>query len=527
MKEKFYITTPIYYPSRKFTLGNCYTTVACDAIARFNRMLKKDVFYLTGTDEHGQKIATLAKEAGKTEMEYLNEIVDDAKELWKMLDISYDDFIRTTDQRHIDVVTKILEKLYEKDEIYKSVYKGWYCTPCESFWTDAQLVDGKCPDCGRDVHEEEEESYFFKLSKYSDKILNLYNENPEFLLPKSRVNEMVNNFLKDGLKDLCISRTSVKWGIPVSFDKKHTVYVWVDALSNYISALGAFSDNDEKFQKYWPADVHVVGKEIVRFHAIIWPALLMALDLPLPKKILGHGWLLFGGDKLSKSKKNVSKDVLDPRILYKYYGSDPIRLYLIKEVPFGADGIYTQELFLKSFNAYLANSVGNLVSRTVSMIKKYRNGQIAKITDNLENELGKNFQNDIKKQINDIFNDMEKLDISHALEEVLGIFNRSNKYIDETEPWILAKEENNKNLDIVLYNLSEVILKGATLLLPFLTDKPKLIFKAFNKEVPKYFENIDEFNIEDNIIVSDIENIYQRLDIEKEQEKLWNENENI
>ena len=527
MKEKFYITTPIYYPSRKFTLGNCYTTVACDAIARFNRMLKKDVFYLTGTDEHGQKIASLAKEAGKSEMEYLNEIVDDAKKLWKMLDISYDDFIRTTDDRHIVTVNKVLQKLKEKDEIYKSVYKGWYCTPCESFWTDAQLVDGKCPDCHREVHEEQEESYFFKLSNYTDKILNLYKENEEFLLPKSRVNEMVNNFLKDGLKDLCISRTSVKWGIPVSFDEKHTVYVWVDALTNYISALGAFSDDDEKFKKYWPADIHVVGKEIVRFHAIIWPALLMALDLPLPKRILGHGWLLFGGDKLSKSKKTESKDILDPRILYKHYQSDPIRLYLLKEVPFGSDGLYTQELFLKSYNASLANTVGNLLSRTVSMIKKYRNGKICQIKKEEENKLGLKFQEDVKKLILNTFDNMENYNISHALENVLDIYNRANKYIDETEPWLLAKEENNFNLDITLYNLSEVILKGATLLLPFLTDKTKLIFKAYNKEVPAFFENLEEFNIEKEINVTQIENIYPRLDILKEQELLWSENEDI
>lgn len=527
MKEKFYITTPIYYPSRKFTLGNCYTTVACDAIARFNRMLGKDVFYLTGTDEHGQKISELAKEAGVSEIEYLNEIVADAKNLWKMLDISYDDFIRTTEERHIKTVNEVLLKLKEKGEIYKSVYKGWYCTPCESFWTDAQLIDGKCPDCGRDVHEEEEESYFFKLSKYRDRILDLYKNNEEFLLPKSRVHEMVNNFLKDGLKDLCISRTSVKWGIPVSFDKKHTVYVWVDALSNYISVLGAFQEDDSKFKKYWPADVHVVGKEIVRFHAIIWPALLMALDLPLPKRILGHGWLLFGGDKLSKSKKNTSKDVLDPRVLYKHYGSDPIRLYLLKEVPFGSDGIYTQELFLKAYNSYLANNVGNLLSRTVSMINKYREGKINHISSDMENDLGKKFQNDVKELIENSFKYMEKYDVSKSIESVLEIFNRANKYIDETEPWALAKTEGNKELDIVLYNLSEVILKGATLLLPFLTDKVKEIFKAYNMQVPVLFENIKEFNTISNINVKDVENIYPRLDINKEQEILWHENEEI
>ncbi len=315
MKNTFYITTPIYYPSNKLTLGNCYTTVVCDSLARFNRMCGKDVFYLTGTDEHGQKIEKKALACGKPEMEYLNEIIDDTKALWKMLDISYDKFIRTTDDYHVKTVQKIFTRLYENGQIYKSSYKGLYCTPCESFWTEEQLVDGKCPDCGRPVEPMEEEAYFFRLSEYQDKILNLYKTNPNFLRPQSRVNEMINNFIKPGLKDLCVSRTSVKWGVPVEFDPKHTIYVWIDALPNYLSALGYLQDDETNFNKFWPADVHVVGKEIVRFHAIIWPAILMALDLPLPKQIYGHGWLLFGNDKLSKSKETGKKEVIDPRVL--------------------------------------------------------------------------------------------------------------------------------------------------------------------------------------------------------------------
>jgi methionyl-tRNA synthetase len=524
MKDEntFYITTPIYYPSNKFTIGNSYTTVACDALARFNRMMNKDVFYLTGTDEHGQKIQDAANKSGKTEVEYLDEIIDDAKNLWKQLDISYDYFIRTTDKSHEETVQKIMKILYDKGEIYKSKYSGLYCTPCEAFWTETQLIDGKCPDCGREVHKEEEESYFFKLSQYTNKILNLYKNNPEFLEPKSRVNEMVNNFLKDGLKDLCITRTSVKWGIPVEFDKKHTVYVWIDALSNYLSALGYLSNDDKLFKKYWPANLHVVGKEIVRFHAIIWPALLMALDLPLPKKIIAHGWLLFGDTKLSKSKESKIKDVNDPRILAKKYGSDSVRLFLIKEISFGADGPYSQELFLNAYNNVLANTIGNLVSRTLSMIEKYNDGLIPEYTENLNDN---DFHIDIIEHIKSTFINMEKYDITTAIKEVIAIFDRCNKYIDETEPWNLAKDENKKKeLNNVLYNLSESIIKGSTLLLPFLTRKPRDIFEKFDLEVPKDFKDIDKFgNLKANIKIKKGEPLYQRLDIEKEIEDLLRE----
>lgn len=524
-KETFYITTPIYYPSRKFTLGNCYTTVVCDAIARFNRMMGKDVFYMTGTDEHGQKVQTYALEAGKTEMEYLTEIVNDAKDLWSVLDISYDHFIRTTDDYHVKSVQKIVNKLYENGSIYKSKYKGLYCTPCESFWLENQLVDGKCPDCGREVHEEEEEAYFFKLSDYTDKILKLYKDNPDFLQPKSRVNEMINNFLKEGLKDLCITRTSLNWGVPVEFDPKHVVYVWVDALFNYVTGLGYLQEDDSKFKKYWPADIHVMAKEIVRFHAIIWPALLMALDLPLPKKIFAHGWLIFDGGKLSKSKETTTKSVLDPRILTQRYGSDAVRYYLIGEVPFGSDGIYTQELFLKSFNNNLSNTIGNLVSRTLSMIEKYSDGTIPNHSGNE----GENFKKDVLNSVNKVFKYMETYDISNALKEVIEIFSRSNKYIDEMEPWALAKDESNKEkLNSILYNLSEAIIKGSTLLLPFLTKQPVKVFEQFNIDVPSDFNNIDKFGIlKPEIKIKKGGSLYQRLDIEKENKELYELNKEV
>ncbi len=526
MKEKFYITTPIYYPSSKLTLGNCYTTIICDAIARFNRYLGKDVFYLTGTDEHGQKIERKAKEANKSEMEFLDEIIDDTKKLWKLLDISYDDFIRTTDERHIKSVEKIVQKLYDNGDIYKDTYKGLYCTPCEAFWTESQLIDGKCPDCGREVEETEEESYFFKLSKYEDRIKELYAPGKKFLQPESRANEMLNNFLNKGLKDLCITRASVKWGIKVPFDHKHTIYVWVDALSNYITALGYLSDDDTLFKKYWPADVHVVGKEIVRFHAIIWPALLMALDLPLPKTIFGHGWLLFGGDKLSKSKGTILKDVIDPRVLCDRYSSDAVRCFLIKEIPFGNDGPYNQEIFLKGINNNLSNDIGNLVSRTISMVDKYFEGYIP--VPNIETELDKSFKNEVLDLINKSISDMEELKPSSSIEDVINIFSRANKYVDETEPWNLAKNDIER-LKTVLYNLCEVTIKGCTLLLPFLTKNIKNAFIQFGVEEPNSFEGIKDFNtLKSGIKVNKKDPLYPRLDIEKELielEKIANEKE--
>ena len=368
--EKFYITTPIYYPSANFHIGHCYTTIIADSIARYKRLAGYDVFFLTGTDEHGEKIEKKAKENGVTPKEYVDKIVDNAKDLWKSLGISYDKFIRTTDEYHEKAVQKIFNKLYEQGDIYKGEYEGLYCTPCESFWTETQLVDGKCPDCGRDVHIVKEESYFFKLSKYQDKLIKLYEEHPEFIQPESRKNEMLNNFIKPGLEDLCVSRTTFNWGIPVTFDAKHVVYVWIDALTNYITALGYMSEDDSLFKKYWPADLHLVGKEIVRFHTIIWPALLMALDLPLPKKVFGHGWLIIDGGKISKSLGNYK----DPREYINLYSVDAIRYFALREVPFGNDGTFSESALIARINADLANILGNLVNRTISMSYKYFDG---------------------------------------------------------------------------------------------------------------------------------------------------------
>lgn len=519
MENTFYITTPIYYPSNKLTLGNCYTTVVCDCLARFNRMCGKDVFYLTGTDEHGQKIEKKALACGKPEMEYLNEIIDDTKALWKMLDISYDKFIRTTDDYHVKTVQKIFTKLYEKGQIYKSSYKGLYCTPCESFWTEEQLVDGKCPDCGRPVEPMEEEAYFFRLSEYQDKILKLYQDNPNFLRPQSRVNEMVNNFIKPGLKDLCVSRTSVKWGVPVEFDPKHTIYVWIDALPNYLSALGYLQQDNANFNKFWPADVHVVGKEIVRFHAIIWPAILMALDLPLPKQIYGHGWLLFGEGKLSKSKEVGKREVIDPRVLVARYGLDSVRLFLTKEIQFGQDGPYSQELFLNAFNTNLANEYGNLVSRTCGMIGKYLNGTVNKATDLAE--IDKTFKKDILDNRARVFAQMEDINPSGALNTIFEMFSRTNKYIDETAPWALFKEGKIDRINTVMNLISEAIIIANTLLLPFLTDKPKTVYANWGLNIPSLLCEYADFGfITDNTKVVKGENLYQRLDINKEIEEL-------
>ena len=521
MSKKFYITTPIYYPSVKLTIGNSYTTILCDAIARFHRMLGYDVFFLTGTDEHGQKISKVAKERGKTEIEHLNEIVDDTKKLWASLNISYDKFIRTTDELHVSAVKKIFNKLYEKGEIYKTHYTGKYCVPCESFWSEGQLIDGKCPDCGREVIDSNEECYNFKLSKYTDKIRDLYKNNPEFLQPQNRVNEMLNNFLNEGLKDLCVSRKSVKWGIPVDFDSDHTIYVWIDALSNYISALGYSSDDDSDFKKYWPADIHVVGKEIVRFHSIIWPAILMALDLPLPKTIFGHGWLLFNNDKLSKSKESGSKEVIDPRILIENYGSDSIRNFLIGEVNFGSDGPYTQESFLLSYNNNLANTVGNVASRTLGMAEKYSDGIIYE-AEKLS-ELDQKFKNDVislkQKSIEEIKNLKPTNSYNHALE----ILQKCNLYIDETKPWELYKEGKTSEINTFLNLLCQAQLEAYTLLIAFLPEKVPQVFEKFGVEIPKIIDENNSFNIlKAGTKVNKGENLFNRLDIAKENEKLIN-----
>ena len=522
MKNTFYITTPIYYPSRKFTLGNCYTTVICDAIARFNKCLGKDVFFLTGTDEHGQKISTSAKNAGKTEMEYLDEIIADAKNLWSMLNIEYDKFIRTTDSYHEQAVQKIFKELYDKGYIYKGSYKGLYCVPCESFWTESQLVDGKCPDCGRPVIEQEEEAYFFKLSAFTDKLLKLYKDHPEFLEPQTRVNEMVNNFLKPGLSDLCVSRTSVKWGVPVDFDPKHTVYVWIDALFNYMTALGFKSDDESLLNKYWPADVHIIGKEIVRFHAIIWPALLMALNLPLPKRIFGHGWMLFGGDKLSKSKQVDSFECVDPRILAPRYSSDAVRYILLREIPFGSDGNYTTEAFLTRFNADLVNNYGNLVSRTFSMLKKYNSSIVPKRYE--EEDVDKELQTTVKEETQNVMKYMENFDVSKSLISIFNIFSSANKYIEATEPFRLAKDpEKKQRLDTVLRNLLEVIRVGSLLLYPYLPDCTTKVLAAYGiNPREEGFKNLDKFTLKEGSEVGTVSMLFPRLDVAAEMEELKN-----
>ena len=487
MKEKFYLTTPIYYPSANFHIGHCYTTIIADAIARYKRLNGYDVFFLTGTDEHGQKIEKKAIEAGVSPKEYVDKIVDNAKDLWKSLDISYDKFIRTTDSEHVACVQKIFEKLYQQGDIYKGEYKGLYCTPCESFWTETQLKDGKCPDCGRDVHEVKEEAYFFKLSKYQDRLVDYIESHPEFIQPVSRKNEMINNFIKPGLEDLCVSRTSFKWGIPVTFDDKHIVYVWIDALSNYISALGYLSQDDSKFKRYWPADLHIVGKEIVRFHTIIWPIMLMALGLELPKKVFGHGWLVIDGGKISKSSGNYQ----DPREYIAMYGIDAVRYFVLREVPFGNDGNFSVDAMVTRANADLANVLGNLVNRTIGMINKYFDGVVTntRCSEELDNDLIR-----VALSLRDkVDKDMDKLEVSSALEHIFDLFRACNKYIDETMPWILAKEENKKDrLATVLYNLVESIRIGTVFLSPFIPSASERIFKQLNTDIKDLF-SVNEF----------------------------------
>lgn len=510
-KKPFYITTPIYYSSGSFHLGHCYTTVICDAIARFKRMDGYDVFYLTGTDEHGQKVQQRAEKAGVTPKQFVDRLYEQITALWKKLDISYDKFIRTTDEYHEKTVQKIYEKLLASGDIYKSEYEGLYCTPCEAFWTESQLKDGKCPDCGRPVIKQKEESYFFRLSKYQDRLIKFYQENPEFISPRSRMNEMINNFIKPGLKDLCISRTTFDWGVKLPFDSKHVAYVWVDALSNYITALGYLQDDHSKFDKYWPADLHMVGKEIVRFHTVIWPALLMALGLPLPKKVYGHGWLLFGDDKMSKSKGNV----VDPFFLADRYGVDAIRYFLLREIPFGSDGAYTNEALLVRTNADLVNDLGNLVSRATAMITQYFEGRIP--APNAYTELDKELINLCEATLDKVRKDMDGLSAPDALADIFKIVQRANKYIDETTPWTLNKQGNTERLATVMYVLAECIRFAATLLKPFITATSNVIFAKLGVNSPEDFAEITKFGVlQAGTKVDKGANLFNRIDVEKE-----------
>lgn len=512
-KNTYYITTPIYYPSDNFHIGHCYTTVIADALARYKRLKGYDVFFLTGSDEHGQKIEERAKKKGCTPKEFVDPIIDNAKDLWKSLDISYNKFIRTTDPEHVECVQKVFKQLYDQGDIYKGTYEGWYCTPCESFWTESQLKDGKCPDCGREVKLTKENAYFLKLSKYQKQLEEYLEGHKDLMQPVTRYNEMYNNFLKPGLKDLCVSRSSVTWGIPVTFDPEQTVYVWVDALTNYISALGYKTDDESLFEKYWPADLHLVGKEIFRFHTIIWPIMLIALGLPLPKKVYGHGWLTMGGDKISKSKGNFK----DPRLFIEDYGVDTIRYFLLSEVPFGSDGNFSELLMVERRNSDLCNVLGNLVNRTISMANKYFGGKVSKISNitELDNEVI-NYLNSMDKDVDE---KLESLNAPAALADIFSRLNRLNKYIDETEPWKLAKLEEKSRLNDVLYVILDGIRLCAIELEAFIPATSKKIYEQINVNDAS-FENNTIGYVESYQVTEKPEILFARIDEKELKEKL-------
>lgn len=513
-KKTFYITTPIYYPSGKFHIGTAFTTVAADTMARYKKMKRFDTRFLTGLDEHGQKIEELAKKNNKEPQEYVDEMAKMAKDLWKMMEIENDDFIRTTEERHTKIAQNIFDKFMEQGDIYKGKYKGLYCMPCETYYTESQLVDGKCPDCGREVKLMEEEAYFFNMKKYEQKLIKFYEDNPEFLQPEFRKQEMLNNFIKPGLEDLCVSRTSFKWGIPVKKDPKHVIYVWVDALTNYITALGYGSSDDTLFKKYWPADVQIVGKDIVRFHAIYWPIFLMALKLPLPKKIYAHGFIMMKDGKMSKSKGNV----IYPETLISRYGLDAVKYFLLRELPYGQDGVFSPEGFVERFNSDLCNDLGNLLNRTIAMCNKYFDGIVPAYNGKL-NEPDSDLEDYAIKQIEKMQENIEELKLDTSLEEIWKLISRTNKYIDETTPWTLAKEENKEKLASVIYHLIENLRRIGIALRPFIKNTSSKILKQIGiMDENVNFDNMDKYpNIKEGTkVIEKGEPLFMRLDAEKE-----------
>lgn len=516
MREKFYLTTPIYYPSGRYHIGTAYTTVLADTIKRYEKLKGKDVYLLTGSDEHGQKIETKAKENNETPQEYVDKMAKMAKELWAKMDIEYDDFIRTTDERHVKIVQKIFDKFMEQGDIYKGQYEGLYCIQCESYFTKTQLVDGKCPDCGRDVIPMKEEAYFFNMKKYADKLLKYYDEHPDFIKPEYRKQEMINNFIKPGLEDLCVTRTSFSWGIQVPKDPKHVIYVWLDALTNYITALGYLSDDDTLFKKYWPADLHIVGKDIARFHLIYWPIFLMALDLPLPKTIFVHNWITMKDGKMSKSKGNV----IYPESLIERYGLDATKYFLLREMPVSQDGLFSPESFVERYNFDLCNDLSNLLNRTISMVNKYFDGQVPKY-NGTPNDVDEELERACTEQIEKFENLFENFEIANSIQEIWNLISRTNKYIDETEPWKLAKQEETEKLKSVMYHLIENLRKIAILVEPFMKNTSENILKqiGINDENLKTWDSLKNYDKLENIkVIEKGEPIFMRLNVDEEVE---------